>query len=502
MTVVTGGFKWAAIISLCGGYHTLMKRRLLTALLALCFSFRAVADGLPDLGDSAQAEISPQMERSIGQAIVREIRFSESTYLDDPELEDYLETIGARLVAVSATPSQGYRFFVLHDKSINAAAMLGGVLVFNTGLIQAVQSESELASVMAHEISHVQQRHMARMIAQQQSSGYVAIASMLLAILAAKGGGGDTAGALVMTGQAVAAQSQLSYSRDFEREADRIGLQVLEAAEFDPHGMPQFFERLQRATRLEDNSAFAYLRTHPLTSERIGDVGNRVHRVPYRQRVDSVEFALVKAKIESLESMPQEVLKRFSGEPPQRQLAAATHWYARTQAHLRLGNLAAADQDFASLRRVNVRSPMVDLLEANLLRAHNDPDGAIRLLRAARTRFPSSHALLYAELDALIVAGRAREASQLANERVRLDPQDDRLFALLARASAAQGQRLAQHRAQAEVYYLRGALPAAIEQLQLGLREGDADFYDKSALEARLAEFKEQRRQQQQERKR
>jgi predicted Zn-dependent protease len=472
-----------------------MKKRLIATLLVLSFSFRAFAEGIPDLGDAASADISPQLERSIGEAIVRELRFNEPTNLNDPEVEDYLARVGARLVAASQAPSMNFRFFALKDKTINAASMLGGVLVFNTGLISTAQSESELASVMAHEISHTQQRHQARMIAQQQSLGYLMLASLLVAILATRSSGDAAAGAMV-AGQAAAASAQLAYSRDFEREADRIGIQLLNSAGYDVRGMVSFFERLDRQTRLFDSGAFAYLRTHPLTSERITDMANRAQQIPYRQVVDSVDFTLVKAKVEELDSTPSETLSRFSGEPPQRPLAAAAHWYSRARAKLRLNDPAGAQKDFDELRKLKIESAMIELLGADIRTAAGDHAGAVAMLENARRNYPQSHALLYSLIDAEMDIGRASEAARLAAEYARYDPRDDRLYSLLAKASALQGKRLAQHRALAEVYYLRGTLPAAIEQLNLGLRAGDGDFYEKSAAEARLALFREERQQQ------
>ncbi|WP_417069519.1 M48 family metalloprotease [Niveibacterium terrae] len=473
-----------------------MKRRLLSLLLLCCFSMRALADGLPDLGDSAQADISPQMERQIGLSIERSIRFEEPSYLNDPEIEDYLDRIGSRLVAASQSPSQSFHFFVLQDKAINAASMLGGVLVFNTGLFLAAESESELASVMAHEISHVQQRHQARMIAQQSSMTTMMIASVLLAILAARSSG-DAAQAAIFGGQAGISALQLGYSRDYEREADRIGLQMLGAAGFDTRAMVSFFEKLDRSSRLFDNPVYKYLRTHPMTSERISDMANRVQQTPYHQVLDSVDFVLVRAKIEALEGVPQDVLARFSGEPAQRPLAAAAHWYARARAHLRLKEVGEARRDFDALKRLPLTSPMIDLLGADIQRATNEPTAAAATLRSSLFRYPGSRALRYAESDALIAAGQPAEASRLASEAARLYPTDDRAYTLIARAAAARGLRLAQHRAQAEVYYLQGSLGAAAEQLQLGLRAGDGDYFEKTAAEARLAELRQMRREQQ-----
>lgn len=477
------------------GYHTRMKRRLLSLLMVCLLSTRVLADGLPDLGDSAQADISPQLERQIGLAIERSIRFEDPGYLNDPEIEDYLDHLGARLVAASQSPGQNFRFFVLQDKAINAASMLGGVLVFNTGLFLAAESESELASVMAHEISHVQQRHQARMLAQQSSMTTMMIASVLLAIVAARSSG-DAAQAALLGGQAGVSALQLSYSRDYEREADRMGVQMLGAAGFDTRGMVSFFEKLDRSSRLFDNPVYKYLRTHPMTSERISDIANRVQQTSYHQVLDSVDFVLVRAKVEALEGVPQDVLKRFSGEPPQRPLAGAAHWYARARAHLRLKDVAAARQDYAQLKSLGQSSPMIDLLGADIQLAANEAGLAAATLHASLTRYPNSRALRFAEGEALLAAGKPVEASRRAIEAARLFPTDDRAFTLVARAAAARGQRLAQHRAQAEVYALQGRLGAAVEQLQLGLRAGDGDYYEKTSAEARLADLKQQRREQ------
>lgn len=185
--------------------------------------------------------------------------------------------IGHKLAAVSNNPGLDFDFFVVSDSTLNAFALPGGYIGVHTGLLLAAQTESEFASVLGHEIAHVTQRHIAQIVGKQSQSAMLMMASLLVAVLAARSNS-DVSQAAIAAGQAGAIQSQLGYTRSFEREADRVGLETLESAGFDVRGMPGFFERLQRATRMYENNAPAYLRTHPLTTERIADMENRVTR--------------------------------------------------------------------------------------------------------------------------------------------------------------------------------------------------------------------------------
>ena len=277
-----------------------MKRISPVILLALALSVAAARAGgqdLPDLGDVSQATLTPLMERRMGETIMREVR-SDRAYYEEPEATDYVNQLGNRLAARSADARQEFDFFLMQDPQINAFALPGGFIGVNTGLLFAAQSESEVAGVIAHEISHVTQRHIARMIAQEKQGTVTTLASIAAAILLSRVSS-DAAQAAFMFGQASAVQGQLNFTRDNEREADRVGLQLLDKAGFDPRGMASFFERLQRATGVYETAAPSYLRTHPLTFERIADIQNRLQELPYRQIPDSVEFQLVRAKLRS-----------------------------------------------------------------------------------------------------------------------------------------------------------------------------------------------------------
>src|SRR5512134_3004360 len=247
---------------------------LLAAVLMACAP-PAGAQALPELGDAAGATIAPQVERRIGESIVREIRFRHPAYVDDPEVSDYVDGLGRRLLAANPGAQPDFEFFVVRDPTINAFALPGGFVGVHTGLLLAAESESELASVLAHEIAHVTQRHIARMLGQQQQMQLPMLAAIAAAILLG-GSRPDLAAGATAAVQAGAVQTQLSYSRDFEREADRIGFQALEDAGFDMHAMGSFFEKMQRGMRIaDDGSVPGYLRTHPITTERIADAQNR-----------------------------------------------------------------------------------------------------------------------------------------------------------------------------------------------------------------------------------
>ncbi len=220
---------------------------------------------LPDLGDGSGGTLTLQAERRIGERAMRDVR-RDPDYLDDWLMRDYLDSIAAKLSAAAATQYLGgyrpdFNLFPVRDPQINAFSMPGGFIGVNTGLIATTQTESELASVIGHEMGHVLQRHIARMLGAQEKSSYVALATMLAGLLAGvMARSGDLSMGIAMGGQEFAVDNQLRFSRVAEREADRVGFQMLAAAGYDPYGMSAFFERLDRST-MADNSVPACART-------------------------------------------------------------------------------------------------------------------------------------------------------------------------------------------------------------------------------------------------
>jgi beta-barrel assembly-enhancing protease len=465
-----------------------MKGLFLSA--ALLAAGPVFAQSLPELGDRASAALSPALERRIGEQAMRDIQQHDPHYLDDPELTEYINSLGRRLVAAAPDARLDFRFFMMQDSTINAFAMPGGFVGVHTGLLLAAQTEAELAGVLSHEIAHVTQHHMARMLGQQQQISIPAMAAVLVAILAARSGSDVSQGIIAAAG-AGSIQAQLDYSREFEREADRVGFQILQSANFDVSGMASFFERLQKAGRIYENNAPAYLRTHPLTTERIADMQNRAYHAVYKQSPDSLEFHLVRAKLRAEQGSPRDAKADFTEMVRERRYAnEAAARYGLAFALARGRDYASAEAEVQRLRKLVGTHPMVELLAARIRTAKGDQAGARDIIEAALAHDPNYLPLNYALVQSLQALGQHQRALDLLAELVRNTPRDSRLYTLQAQSHAALGQRLLQHQAQAEAYYLQGTLSAAIEQLQLAQKSGDADFYQLSSVDARLRELR------------
>ncbi|MBS1188376.1 MAG: Peptidase Ste24p [Rhodocyclaceae bacterium] len=474
-------------------YHSTMRlpHRLSAIAVACILALPPLhADELPELGDAASNDLSLATEKKIGEQIMHEIRWREPTYLDDPDVESYLNQIGGRLASASSDPAIGFYFFPVNDPSINAFAMPGGFIGVHTGLLLAAQTESELAGVLAHEVSHVTQRHIARQISQEKQLSVATMLGMAVALLAARSNS-QVAGAALVSGQASAVSAQLAFSRDFEREADRSGFETLGKAGFDVRGMSNFFERLQRAGRIYENNAPVYMRTHPITGERISDMQNREHPLAYRQIPDSVDFQLVRARLRAMQGPAGEAAKDFQALLRDKKFASegAAH-YGLAVALSRTKDWAGAEKEVLAAKNLRIASSMLDRLLAEARLGQGDVEGGLARYRDAMARYPLNYALAYGYGDALVAHRHYQDSLRFAEDRLLTYPQDVRLHKLRAESHAALGHRALQHRSLAEAYALQGQTGAAVEQLQLAQRAGDANFYELSAIDARLRELK------------
>jgi predicted Zn-dependent protease len=453
----------------------------------------ARADGLPDLGELERSGLSLPAERRLGEQIMLDIR-RDPAYIDDPEIAGYIGQLGDRLAGHAEGVRQPFEFFAVRDAMLNAFALPGGYIGVHSGLVLAARSESELAGVLAHEISHVTQSHLARLFGTQSQAQLTTLLSLAVAVLAARSNP-DVAVGAAMAGQAAGIQHQLNYSRDFEREADRLGLDLLERAGFDTRGMASFFERMLQFGRLYENNAPGYLRTHPLTTERITDMENRIAQRPYRQVPDSVAFGLVRAKLKAYDGTPGDAVADFTAQLKSGKFARETDVrFGHAHALLRDNRLAEAEAELATLRRLKLESPLLETLAAQIRVKRKDTAGALRILQSAVQRYPLERALVYALVEAkLAVPGEAVEALRITQRELSLTPGDARMHALQAKTYAALGKRMQQHRAQAEAYMAGGQLDNAIQQLEIARKAGDGDFYELSQVDARLRELKQRK---------
>ena len=466
-------------------------------LLLLYFPAYTLGDGLPDLGDVSQAALTPLQEREIGQQSMMQIRASKQ-FLDDSEVNDYLNQIGYRLVENSPEPGLEFEFFAVNDYGINAFAMPGGFVGVNAGLLLTTQSESELASVLSHEISHVTQHHLARMIASQQGDSLISMATIALAILAARTNP-QASEAAIVSAQARSMQKQLNFTRSYEEEADRIGLQLLRKSGFNTHAMPEFLERLQNSTRLLEGNAPNYMRTHPITSDRIAEIENRVQKDPYRLIPDSLNFQLVRTKLIGAQKTAPAAVAFFSEAlGPQGYGNPVAQRYGLVSALLRDNQIDRAAQELATLRKqaqdnpMYRNNPMIATLTGRVMRAQKNDAATLAFYRNAVLNFPQHRALTYDYADLLLQDNQAETALKLLSEQVGLHPTDTRLYDLQARAYAIQGKALEEHQALAYSYAWQGNLYAAMEQLEMAKQAGGS-FYQLSSIESDLRELRELR---------
>ncbi len=460
------------------------------ALLLCCLPFFAHGDDLPDLGDSSQAVLSPQQEREIGAQSMVEIR-GDKSYLDDAEVSDYLNQLGYRLVSNSSEPGQEFEFFAINDHQINAFALPGGFVGVNTGLILTAQSESELAAVLAHEVSHVTQHHLARMMAGQKVDSLAAMAAVAVAILAARSNP-DAAMSAIVGAAASGIQRQLTFTREHEQEADRIGLATLQKAGFDARAMPVFFERLQRGTRLLDNGTPSWMRTHPVTSERIADIDSRVRQSPYRLVDDSLDFQLVRTKLLVADKTPKDAIGYFSDALGPRKFGdPVAQRYGLARALLRSGDVSRAAQELAILRKQPRTSAMIETLAGQIYRAEGmNPARLTEFYRAAVQTYPQHRALAYDYADLLLDGHNYQQALDLLDDRIARYPDDSRLYDLQARTFAALNRPQEEHHALAYARVAHGDLRGAIEQLELARHSGN-DYYQLAVIDSELRQFRE-----------
>ncbi len=464
------------------------KMRIIAASLVIAYPAHAI--DLPDLGDVSRAALSESQEDQVGREAMHQIRDSKE-YLDDPVTVEYLNGLGEQLAGVSPDPGRHFDFFVIRDPTINAFALPGGYIGVHTGLFDAVRNESELAGVLSHEIGHVVQKHIARMVDAQKNTGLLTMLALAVAILAARSNS-QVSQAAIVGSQALSVQNQLNFTRENEREADRVGLQILSASGFSPQAMASFFERLQTQSRVYENNAPAYLRTHPLTYERIADMQNRLGEMPYRQHADSLEFTFVKARIEASEGNAIDTLRKFEIEA--KNSPGPGTWYGLAQAALRVNDPVRAREAFKNLESMGKGdSPLAIILDADILQAEKRPEQAIALLGKALKRQSAYRPLVYQYAQTLLRANRAKEALAFLVEQQRTWQGDARLRSLEAEAYQALAKPTNAHLAQAEAYALLDRTEAAIEQLQLAQKSGNADFYTLSIIDARLRQLKEKR---------
>lgn len=472
---------------------------------------------LPDMGDPGGDSLSRMDEKKYGEMIMRQIR-PDADYSNDLPIYDFLNQMERRLLQAAKRLQLGganeqgsgaytFEVFAVKDSSINAFALPGGFIGFHTGLLVSAETDSEVASVMGHETGHVLQRHLARQMDKQATNTMIALAGMLLGALAASRNPGAASG-LIQGSQAVAVNNQLSYSRDAEREADRIGFQILAASGYDVNGAPGFFQRLQKATGIMDSGVPSYVRTHPLTTDRIADMQDRARNIPKTNVSTAVEFYFIKARarMEQSGSSSQmydlkniyEALSKQSSPGKQMEgfyglalVAQKQGKFDQAASHLQQArNLAnSASAPGSPIQR---QSLSLDITASELALARGKNEEALQIAQATLKAYPQSYAAGAAMMNAYLKLGRTNDAIAWLKARTRLQPNEVVWWTMLSNAYDQAKNVPMRHYALGEKYALEGAWPSAIEQLKIARSSGGVDFYQASSIDARLREMQKQ----------
>src|SRR5690606_34048744 len=413
---------------------------------------------------------------------------------DDPDVSQYLSGLGRQLAAGSSNPFQSVQVFAIRDPQINAFALPGGYVGIHSGLVVASDNESQLASVVAHEIGHVLQRHVARGMTQQAQSSHLMMASVAGALLAALAGSGDLAMGVAAFGQAAAVDQQLGFSRQAEQEADRIGLDMLRRGGYDPNGMSQMFGQLMNASRLNEGmGGGSYASTHPLSIQRMSDIQNRVREAPANRHHDSDTYWYVRAKLRVLqersgqrgaESALRRETESFQG------VRRSAAWYGLAYSAWRQDDLQETAQALDKAREGGVSSPELAALAIALAVKQQRVDRALTQAEAAWSRWPQNLGVALAMVGAMRAAGQDQRVVEFLAQRIGQWPDEPRLYQLRAQSYERLGQGVEARRSMAVYYEKVGALPTAVEHLQQA-RSMSTDFYVQSQLDVEIRRLRE-----------
>ncbi len=447
------------------------------------------ADDLPDIGSPANAMLPKSEEARIGRAIMRELR-RRGTVVDDPQITEYIEAIGHRLVAHANDGEQDFKFFVVDDSSINAFALPGGFIGVHTGLIEATEDESELAGVLAHEIAHVTQRHIARSIYNNSRANIITLATMLGAILvgmAADGGGDATQGA-IMGAQGMMAQNRIDFTRRNEYEADRVGVATMAAAGFDPQGMPDFFATIGRRAGPFASSVPEFLRTHPVSSARIAETRARAAALSVVDVEETMGYGLSKARIIAKgRTSPDDALTYFRESAPPGDAAL----YGEALVLLRMDRPAEAQRIFEQLidRNEDVIAYHIGLAEAQM--ANDNEMASLSTYANARELFPRNVPLVISYAETLLQLGRGGMAHDMLLDLLNNTPPTPEQVRLIARAAIAAGETAEAHYYLSEYNIMIGDLVRAVSFLSRALELPETEPIQRARFEARIDFIKE-----------
>lgn len=464
------------------------KTGLLAAVVGLtvAVALPAAEINLPDIGSPADAVLSKNDENQLGRAIMRQIRAS-GELVEDPQVTEYINDVGHRIAAqANVDGNHEFSFFVVDNPVINAFALPGGFIGVHTALLEATRNEHELAGVLAHEVAHVTQRHIARSIHASQRQSILSTAIMLGAILAgAAGGGGDAMQGAIAVAQGTAAQQQINFTRANEYEADRVGIAALAAAGFDPQGMGSFFEVISRGTQPHEYRTPEFLRTHPVSSARIAEARGRARSYEVVSTRDSVTYGIAKARLlVASQATPEAAVAYFEREPYEFQ--SDVERYGRAVAYLRAGRNNEANRIFEELRNKDPKIIAYHIGLADAQMAIEATAESLATFARAHELFPRNMPLTIHYAEALLKVGQAEKAHRMLLDLLNNVPPTPEQVRLIAKAAVEAGETAEAHYYMAEYRFMIGDLVGGINFLRQALQVPDLAEIQRIRFEARI----------------
>ncbi len=443
---------------------------------------------LPEIGDSAGSIISPQEEYQIGKAFFWRLQQSVDL-IDDAEVNNYLRSVGARLVANSDAPHLSFTFFMVSNPTVNAFAAPGGFIGIHSGLVLTSQTEDEMAAVLAHEIAHITQRHLLRRFEKSKQINLATTVGLIAALVL--GAADPQAGsAALMAVQAGGIQAQLNFTRAHEREADNIGMKTLVRSGFDAQAMPAFFERLQHANRFHTGNAVPeFLSTHPVTTSRIADARGRAASYPLRRQLsDTLQFYLMREKLRVMGASNLTELTRYYAHSLKagNSLNEAATRYGYSLALTARGEHTKARKEIQLLIDGDGDRLSYQLALADIEMAVGRHAAALKIYDDNQRLYPDDYALTLKQVTTLLQVNRPRQAEQLLLRQLELGAPSRQAYKLLAQAKGDLGDKSQAHNWLAEYYYSSGRLEQAADQLRLAAGFAKGDEFQLAKISARL----------------
>lgn len=449
---------------------------------------------LPELGNSASGYISLKEEREIGQLWLRQLRRQAST-INEPLINEYLENLMYRLIPHASLPQREFDFIVLDNPTLNAFAVPGGIIGVNLGLFLFASDEDELASVMAHELAHLGQRHFARQMQESEKQTPLAIAGILASILLIATNNGDAGFAGLMSSQAASLQSRLSYSRIFEREADRIGMQTLSKAGMDPFAMPSMFTQMMRRYRYSQRPP-EFLLTHPITSSRVSDAADRAENLKPKKHSKSFEFSIIKnlADIKYSYNQNSAITHFLALKKSKEQLVKSAASYSLAYLYLQKKDYKKA---LLQLKHIDVllnEHPAVISLKARILFAQKESKKAIALLETSLKNKPGDRQISY-YLSWLYLQNKQPQKAIIQLTSLLKKTTNPYLWRLISEAYQKNEQPIESLKSNAEYLYLTGKQVEALHQLQLAIdmAKKKGDFQQQASMQKRISNMQNAR---------